>query len=154
MRNKALNLALTEMLDSLDNDRCQVALFDATNSTEERRRFLIDQFHGRYQYMFIESICNDEEVLEQNYRNKMKYSPDYVGMDSEEAINDFKQRIQYYANVYEPITDRRLHYIKLIDMVTGRGYLDVNRISGYLGGKIVFFLMQVSQLMKFMKIKN
>ena len=28
-------------------------------------------------------------------------------------------------------------------MVTGRGYMDVNRISGYLPGKIVFFLMQV-----------
>ncbi len=29
------------------------------------------------------------------------------------------------------------------DMVTGRGYLDVNRISGYIPGKLVFFLMQV-----------
>lgn len=26
---------------------------------------------------------------------------------------------------------------------TGRGYMDVNRISGYLPGKMVFFLMQV-----------
>eukprot|EP00210_Caulerpa_lentillifera_P001990 g1908.t1 len=143
LRNKALHLALVEMLDALDNDKCQVALFDATNTTEARRQYLTNQFEGRYQYMFIESICNDEEVLEQNYRNKMKYSPDYIGMDSEEAIRDFKQRIQYYAKVYEPISDRKLHYIKLIDMVTGRGYLDVNRISGYLGGKIVFFLMQI-----------
>jgi 6-phosphofructo-2-kinase / fructose-2,6-biphosphatase 3 len=28
-------------------------------------------------------------------------------------------------------------------MVTGRGHMDVNRISGYIPGKIVFFLMQV-----------
>lgn len=26
--------------------------------------------------------------------------------------------------------------------VTGKGYMDVNRISGYIPGKIVFFLMQ------------
>lgn len=45
--------------------------------------------------------------------------------------------------MYEPIADRNLHYIKLTDMVTGRGYMDINRISGYLPGKIVFFLMQV-----------
>ena len=78
--------------------------------------------------------------------------------------------------MYEPITNRNLHYIKLIDMcvhawfwwrgsvchalrspyhptpyplliffsgrVTGRGHIDVNRISGYIPGKIVFFLMQ------------
>jgi len=28
--------------------------------------------------------------------------------------------------------------------VTGRGHIDINRISGYLPGKIVFYLMQVS----------
>ena len=28
--------------------------------------------------------------------------------------------------------------------VTGKGYMDVNRISGYIPGKMVFFLMQVS----------
>ena len=27
--------------------------------------------------------------------------------------------------------------------VTGKGYMDVNRISGYIPGKMVFFLMQV-----------
>ena len=26
--------------------------------------------------------------------------------------------------------------------MTGRGYMDVNRISGYIPGKMVFFLMQ------------
>ena len=36
--------------------------------------------------MFIESICNDEEVLEQNYRYKMMYSPDYVGMNADEVL--------------------------------------------------------------------
>lgn len=30
--------------------------------------------------------------------------------------------------------------------VTGKGYMDVNRISGYIPGKIVFFLMQASGL--------
>ena len=33
--------------------------------------------------MFIESICTDSQVLEQNYRYKMKYSPDYKGVDTE-----------------------------------------------------------------------
>ena len=28
--------------------------------------------------------------------------------------------------------------------VTGRGYMDVNRISGYIPGKMVFYLMQAS----------
>ena len=28
------------------------------------------KFHGKWQYLFIESICNDPQVLEQNYRYK------------------------------------------------------------------------------------
>jgi len=31
-------------------------------------------------------------------------------------VEDFRQRIKNYEEVYEPITDRNLHYIKLIDM--------------------------------------
>jgi hypothetical protein len=116
----------------------------------------IDTFHGKFQYLFIESICNDEAVLEANYRAKMRYSPDYAGLDPEVALTDFKSRIAKYLDVYEPIGDRRLHYIKVVDMVTGRGYMDVNRISGEWGlgsvggsGQLglvdgVFFLLRAS----------
>ncbi|GAX77020.1 hypothetical protein CEUSTIGMA_g4467.t1 [Chlamydomonas eustigma] len=142
-RNKALEAALADVDDYLDSDEGQVVIFDATNTTEERRQKLISHFHGRYQYLFIESICNDPVVLEQNYLFKMKYSPDYKGVDKEEAVRDFKERVRKYEEVYEPLSNRNVHYIKLIDMVTGRGYMDVNRISGYIPGKIVFFLMQV-----------
>ncbi len=37
-------------------------MLDATNSTEDRRNFLRTRFHGKWQYLFIESICNDMEV--------------------------------------------------------------------------------------------
>lgn len=33
-----------------------------------------------------------------------------------QALIDFRQRIQKYEEVYETITDRNMHYIKLIDM--------------------------------------
>lgn len=143
-REEALDAALEDMCSWLDGAGAQVAIFDATNSTESRRQTLRRRFHNHYQYLFIESICNDTVVLEQNYRYKMMYSPDYAGFDDEQAaLEDFRDRIRKYEEVYETITNRDLHYIKLIDMVTGKGYMDVNRISGYIPGKIVFFLMQV-----------
>lgn len=65
-----------------------------------------------------------------------------------QAMQDFNNRIKEYEKVYVPLTDgksnRHIHFIQLVNMVTGRGYMDVNRISGYIPGKIVFFLMQVS----------
>ena len=35
---------------------------------------------------------------------------------------DFKARISKYESVYETIMDRTIHYIKLIDMVTGASW--------------------------------
>ena len=43
------------------------------------------RFHGKWQYLFIESICNDPAVLEQNYRYKMMYSADYKDVDTNEV---------------------------------------------------------------------
>jgi predicted kinase len=145
-RNKALEAALQEVHDYLATETGQVVIFDATNTTESRRQKLVTEFHGRYQYLFIESICNDEAVLERNYRFKTKWSPDYKGVDPDAAFKDFKERVKKYEAVYEPLSNRNVHYIKLTDMVTGRGWMDVNRISGYIPGKIVFFLMQICKV--------
>lgn len=49
----------------------------STSSNHTQR----EQFHGRFQYLFIESICNDEEVLERNYTAKLEKSPDYQNVD-------------------------------------------------------------------------
>ena len=159
-RERALAAALDEMERWLGTRAAQIAVFDATNSTSERRAQLRARFHGRWQYLFIESICNDQDVLEMNYRFKMMYSPDYANATASaggggggggdgngngggngngnadgsgsgnassaadataEALADFRARIRKYEEVYETITDRSLHYIKLIDMVTGKG---------------------------------
>jgi len=36
-------------------------------------------------FIFIENICNDPEILQQNYLNKMMYSPDYKGISTEKV---------------------------------------------------------------------
>jgi 6-phosphofructo-2-kinase len=78
----------------------------------------------------------------------LRRTPLMLRYDFVQAFADFKARIAEYEKVYVPITDgqsnRHIHFIQLNNMVTGRGYMDINRISGYLPGKIVFFLMQAS----------
>ena len=40
---------------------------------------------AQLKFIFIETICTDPEVLHQNYLNKMKYSPDYKGVDMQQV---------------------------------------------------------------------
>ena len=46
-----------------------------------------ERIHGRWQYIFIESIITDQAVLEQNYKYKMMYSPDYRNQDPDKVCH-------------------------------------------------------------------
>ncbi|MQI72069.1 fructose-2,6-bisphosphatase, partial [Escherichia coli] len=53
---------------------------------------------------------------------------------------DFKNRIANYEKVYETVEEGS--YIKMIDMASGHGgQIQVNNISGYIPGRILFFLV-------------
>jgi hypothetical protein len=57
----------------------------------------------KYQLIWIESICDDEEVVASNIKKVKIHGLDYAGMTSEEAENDFQQRIRKYEEYYKPL---------------------------------------------------
>ena len=69
-----------------------MAFFDATNTTHARREYLIERFHGKVQYLFLENICDDSEVLEKNIQLKLMHSDDYATMDHDQV-----RRLQHQA---------------------------------------------------------
>ncbi|KAJ0792239.1 putative 6-phosphofructo-2-kinase, Fructose-2,6-bisphosphate 2-phosphatase [Helianthus annuus] len=119
----------------------QVGIFDATNSTSNRRNMLMKMAEGKCKIIFLETICNDPKIIERNIRLKVQQSPDYAEeTDFEAGYQDFKMRLDNYEKVYEPVNEGS--YIKMIDMASGKGgQIQVNNISGYLPGRIVFFLV-------------
>ncbi|EDO34619.1 predicted protein [Nematostella vectensis] len=121
----------------------QAAIFDATNTTRERRRMVLDYCRRRgYKTFFMESVCNNSEIVASNIKEVKVFSPDYKEVDKEQAFNDFKERIKHYQAAYEPLTmeDGDLSFIKIIN--AGEQYL-VNNIDGYLQSKSVYFLMNL-----------
>ncbi|KOM47338.1 hypothetical protein LR48_Vigan07g104200 [Vigna angularis] len=124
----------------------QVGIFDATNSSKQRRNMLMKLAEGRCKIIFLETICNDVDIIERNIRFKIQQSPDYAEVpDFEAGLRDFKERVAYYekaslSRVYETVEEGS--HIKMIDMASGHGgQIQVNNISGYLPGRIVFFLV-------------
>ena len=118
----------------------RIGVLDATNSTRVRRAWVMDQLAGKvakHHIVFIESICNDAELIASNVRSVKLSMPDYAGMDKEQAAADFLRRIAEYEKVYETLSDKSLSWIKCID--SGRG-IHVNNIRGYLPGRIMHFV--------------
>ncbi|XP_050367571.1 6-phosphofructo-2-kinase/fructose-2,6-bisphosphatase [Argentina anserina] len=139
-RNEVAALAFDDMVSWMQEGG-QVGIFDATNSTKKRRNMLMKLAEGKCKIIFLETICNDERIIERNIRLKIQQSPDYAEEpDFEAGCKDFKDRLSYYEKVYDPVEEGS--YIKMIDMVSGHGgQIQVNNISGYLPGRIVFFLV-------------
>jgi len=139
-REDAALLALDDLLDFIDSGG-DVGLFDATNTTRERRHIVVEHARKRgkrYRVLWVELICDDPEVLATNYKNKVSSSPDWPGLTLEEALADFQLRVKKYEDVYETITEDALSYIKLYNMSSK---VMVNRIYGLVAKTVMPFLM-------------
>jgi hypothetical protein len=123
----------------------RIAIFDATNSTKKRRQWVLEQCSSPQLRpgkptgcVFVESVCDDAELLLENFRFKISNSPDYKGMSHEEALIDLQDRVRKYEEQYETIDDDSLSYIKIFNLSTK---ILVNHIYGRMSKTIVPALM-------------
>nr|XP_019840077.1 PREDICTED: 6-phosphofructo-2-kinase/fructose-2,6-bisphosphatase 4 isoform X5 [Bos indicus] len=144
IRKQCALTALRDVRRFLSEEGGHVAVFDATNTTRERRAtiFNFGEQNG-YKTFFVESICVDPEVIAANIVQVKLGSPDYINRDSDEAAEDFMRRIECYENSYETLDedlDRDLSYIKIMDV--GQSYV-VNRVADHIQSRIVYYLMNI-----------
>ena len=151
LRKSFARAALKDMIDFLfqeDNasyleqrgaDSGRVAIFDATNTTRARREWIREQLDRLpLKLLFVESVCTDEAIIDRNIWQAKVNNEDYrTEADKRRAFEDFKDRIRKYEEVYEPMQEEHLSFIKLINQ--GRR-VEINNIHGFLLGRIVQFL--------------
>jgi len=143
LREEAAALALEDLLDWLTTEG-QIAVLDATNSREKRRELIWQTIQNRspdINILFIESVCDDQFMLEENFRSKIKNSPDFEGMGAEEAYRDLVQRIRNYEAQYQTITDDTLSYIRLFNLSSK---VACNKIYGRMASSLLPYLMAVN----------
>ncbi|KAK0146802.1 6-phosphofructo-2-kinase/fructose-2,6-bisphosphatase [Merluccius polli] len=136
--------ALKDVCSYFNRQEGQVAVFDATNTTQERREVILSfAKENGYKVFFVESICEDPEIIAENIKQVKLSSPDYVDCDKEEAVADFLKRIECYKVAYTPLDDdkdRNLSFIKIFNV--GSRYL-VNRVQDHIQSRIVYYLMNI-----------
>lgn len=145
IREQCMEAALDDAINWLKTGSGDVAIFDATNTTRERRHNVFTRIviQNQLRCMFLESICTSDDIVESNVREVKVHSPDYKGVEATEAITDFLERIRHYEAIYEPIceeTESHLAFIKLYN--AGEKYV-IHKHEGYLQSKIVYWIMNV-----------
>ncbi|XP_024125116.1 6-phosphofructo-2-kinase/fructose-2,6-bisphosphatase 4 isoform X2 [Oryzias melastigma] len=144
IRRHCATSALNDVCQYLSVEGGHVAVFDATNTTRERRNTIINfAEQNGFKVFFVESVCEDPEVIAENIVQVKLGNPDYKNCNPEEALEDFMKRIKCYESSYQPLDedlDRNVSYIKIIDV--GRQYL-VNRVADHIQSRIVYYLMNI-----------
>lgn len=137
--------SLDELLDYILDQGGSVGILDATNSTMERRKAIVDHVRKRageeLGILFLESSCVDKELLEANMRLKLS-GPDYKDMDPGKALEDFKKRVALYEKSYVPLGEyeerNNMAYIQMIDV--GRKLVS-HQTNGFLSSQVVYYLL-------------
>jgi 6-phosphofructo-2-kinase len=145
IREQVARETLDELLDYILVQGGSVGILDATNSTMERRKMVMDCIRERagpqLNVLFLESRCVDKELLEANMRLKLN-GPDYRNKDPAKALNDFRKRVQEYEKAYVPLgqyeEDNDMPYIQMIDV--GRKVIS-HQIKGFLMAQANYYLL-------------
>lgn len=142
-RHEACNAASKDLIEFMKKDGVRVGCYDATNSTRLRRNHIKKMISDLgTKVLYIESICDDEEMLDNNIRSVKLSTPDYEGMDPEDARKDFVERRNQYKDVYETLTDDDGPQVKVYNC---RKFV-VNNVRGYVPLKVVHYLMNLHTL--------
>ncbi|KAL2007641.1 hypothetical protein VTN00DRAFT_7623 [Thermoascus crustaceus] len=145
LREQVALATLDELLDYILEQGGSVGILDATNSTLERRKTIMDHIRKRagpeLGVLFLESCCVDEDLLEANMRLKLS-GPDYKGQDPAKALEDFKKRVALYEKSYVPLGEyeekNNMPYIQMIDV--GRKVVS-HQTNGFLSSQVVYYLL-------------
>ncbi|KAL2760783.1 hypothetical protein ACRALDRAFT_2095794 [Sodiomyces alcalophilus JCM 7366] len=139
LRQKILKKCREDIYAWLNHENGQVAIYDAVNPTAAGRRSLAKEFAKHdVQTLFIESYVDDENILRENARNVKISSPDFAGMDPDEAAQLYLKRISMKIPAFETMNEQELNYIRMIN--AGQRFFYNNISFNYLSHRIVFYL--------------
>ncbi|EHY61305.1 6-phosphofructo-2-kinase [Exophiala dermatitidis] len=144
LREQVAHQALDELLKYVLEDGGSVGILDATNHTQERRMSLIQHIRQRDEninVLFLESRCQDQNLLEANMRLKLS-GPDYRGKDPVVALQDFQERVRQYEKSYQKLDEfeeeHDMPYCSMVDV--GRKMVSF-QVKGFLSIQTVTYLM-------------
>eukprot|EP01062_Namystynia_karyoxenos_P057199 TRINITY_DN48142_c0_g1_i1.p1 TRINITY_DN48142_c0_g1~~TRINITY_DN48142_c0_g1_i1.p1 ORF type:complete len:585 (+),score=199.59 TRINITY_DN48142_c0_g1_i1:95-1849(+) len=158
-KEEMARMCLKDLIDWLNRGRCggeeqaMLAVFDATNSTRERREWVFEALTGGAsggqgvltpdRVLFVELVCTNEQLNHKNALAKLA-NDDYKDFkDKDKAVEDFERRRAEYRKVYEPIcVETEPHFSFIRNENVGHDFL-VNNIRGDFPVSLVHFAMHL-----------
>lgn len=145
IRQQSFREALEDAAEWLKTPQHHVAILDGPNVSRVQRQEIYDLIYCQlgFRIMFIECVCEDPVILEQNFKEILKYSADYVNMATEEALRDLTLKMAHYKTQYESPSlgshwELPCPMVKLLD--GGHGGVVAHGVNGVREAKILAYI--------------
>lgn len=136
---------MDDVLHWLQHENGEVAVFDATNTTRARRKYLYDKvvIEKGFKLFFIESLCNDDRIIDTNIKEVKVTSPDYQhqGYSPDQVVEDFKERIRHYETQYEEIDETHEPKYSFLKVYNAGTKVLSHKHEGHIQSRIVYYMM-------------
>lgn len=118
-------------------------ILDATLITGEQRTEVLDYFSNQlgYRVLFIECVCDDPAVVEENCQEIIRFNLDYADMDNAKAMQDLTMKIEHYQKAYQPLNDPSYPKIRIN---TSTMEIQANKLRGHIEAIILGYLGSVT----------
>ncbi|QLG73685.1 hypothetical protein HG535_0F01960 [Zygotorulaspora mrakii] len=126
-KEKYARITLDKLIKELDSDICDVAIFDATNSQVQRRKFVFSEIssynqdiHSNFSIIpiVLQITCDDQSFVKFNIHNKT-FNEDYFDKPYHYAIADFARRLKNYCSQFTPFSKNE--FALLVDSFDTKG---------------------------------
>lgn len=125
-----------------------IGILDGTNPTHKRRFELIKKLRpSGAKILFIEVTNDDQTFLTEQYECAVTSHPDYQGLSSNDAVVDYRRRIDKYVTYYEPLdsgassaVESKWSYFKCDH---SQQHFVVHNVRGNLPLKVINFVMNL-----------
>eukprot|EP00298_Acanthocystis_sp_HF-20_P016294 c21445_g1_i2.p1 GENE.c21445_g1_i2~~c21445_g1_i2.p1 ORF type:complete len:470 (+),score=103.24 c21445_g1_i2:40-1449(+) len=141
-RKQIAEIALQDLVDFLSMEVIsgRVAIYDAANVERETRKWIFQELKDRGKVIFVELVCFNESILEENIRRTKISTPDCINI--EDAVQEYKSQIELRELVYETI-DEKVENIPFIKIHESGQKIEISGVHGFLPSRIVQFLLNV-----------
>lgn len=144
IRQSAEASAIQDILLWFREENGVVAVLDATNTTRERRAGIVNVCsENNIAPMFVESYSDDKEFVLRNISEVREVSPDFIGLDPEEATQEFLRKIAEYEKTYETMSSEIDSEVTFMKLINGVQEVLINKIQTYLQSRIAFYVMNL-----------
>eukprot|EP00762_Andalucia_godoyi_P003653 ANDGO_00685.mRNA.1 6-phosphofructo-2-kinase/fructose-2 len=143
-REEVASITLQRLFHFLEEDDGVVGIFDATNSTIGRRKWVTEECSKQgVKVLFLESICDKKEILDRNVlATKTSGNPDYRQVhDEAQILEDFSKRVHLYESVYQSVQSSE--GTPIIQIINQGEEMRLFKIDGWVPSRLTFFLMNL-----------